>query len=400
MLNVKKLELSFYDTNVGEYDEYNPRYVRNKIGVPEILYVIASNNPYSLSTEDICKKIDLDLNLCKEGLEALCKIKAVSIRDNKYKINFPAFLESDIGLLGGFNIEVGRILGDKIISLSDEINDKLSKLSCYGKHDIRVLRYHVIGCRTLDGGAMDFLTEKGVITTSKSQPGDRDYLIIGYEESKKAEEYSDNLLCSCNNYRTDKMVFCSFGDAMGNRKDMFRFFKRVQSNLENVTEHKILNLSYTRLNEYNNQRIAKECERLLIKSIEEDLYYNALKSEERETMDFLKELGYLDFDNEQSKIKCIVPVFNNEDNKIIEEISNIISAGIFEIVKSTIDNFDKNLPELTPLKHGVGFKDIANELWHLMFGAANEYLVESDFFAKPKYRDGEGRYLQCLSFRS
>ncbi|WP_032122522.1 hypothetical protein [Clostridium amazonitimonense] len=69
---------------------------------------------------------------------------------------------------------------------------------------------------------------------------------------------------------------------------------------------------------------------------EEDMYYNTLKSEEKETIDFLKELGYLDFDDEQSKIKCIVPVFNHEDNKSIEEISNIISAGIFEMVKNTI----------------------------------------------------------------
>lgn len=66
------------------------------------------------------------------------------------------------------------------------------------------------------------------------------------------------------------------------------------------------------------------------------MYYNTLKSEEKERIDFLKELGCLDFDDEQSKIKCIVHVFNHEDNKSIEEISNIISASIFEIVKNTI----------------------------------------------------------------
>lgn len=400
MLNVKRLELGFYDTYVGKYDEYNPRYVVNKTGVPEILYVIASNNPYSLSTEDICQKIDIDLYSCKEALKALCKINAISIRDDKYKINFPVFLESDVELLGGFNLEVGRVLGDEIISLNNEFNNKMSKLSCYGKHDIGILRYHVIGSDTLDGGAMDYFSEKGIITTSKLQPGDRDYLIIGYEENKKVKEYSDNLLCSCNNYRTDKIKFCSFGDSIGNRKDMFRFFKMVQKNLEEATEHKTLNLSYIRLNEYNNQRIAKECERLMLKLTEEDMYYNALKSEEKEIIDFLKELGYLDFDNEQSKIKCILPIFNQEDNKIIKEISNIISAGIFEIVKNIIDNLGKNLPDLTPLKHGVEFKDIANELWHLMFGATNEYLVNLGFFSKPVYRDGEGRYFQCISFHS
>lgn len=140
MLNVKRLELGFYDTYVGKYDEYNPRYVVNKIGVPEILYVLASNNPYSLSTEDICQKIDVDLYSCKDALKALCKINAISIRDNKYKINFPVFLESDIELLGGFNLEIGRVLGDEIISLNNEFNNKMSKLSCYGKHDIGIFK--------------------------------------------------------------------------------------------------------------------------------------------------------------------------------------------------------------------------------------------------------------------
>jgi hypothetical protein len=84
----------------------------------------------------------------------------------------------------------------------------------------------------------------------------------------------------------------------------------------------------------------------------------------------------------------------------LHKISNIISTGIFQTVKGTIDNLGKTIPNLTPLKHGVEFKDIANELWHLMFGATNEYLANAGFFAKPEHRAGEGRYFQCISFRS
>lgn len=74
-------------------------------------------------------------------------------------------------------------------------------------------------------------------------------------------------------------------------------------------------------------------------------------------------------------------------------------SSLFEVVKDTIDNLSIDLPDLTAVRHGVEFRDIANELWHLMFGAANEYLVNKGFYAKPEYRAGEGRYLQCIHYR-
>jgi hypothetical protein len=51
---------------------------------------------------------------------------------------------------------------------------------------------------------------------------------------------------------------------------------------------------------------------------------------------------------------------------------------------------------LSAIKHKVDIKEIANELWHQVFGSINEYLVEKNFFERPNYIDGQGRFFQSI----
>lgn len=41
-------------------------------------------------------------------------------------------------------------------------------------------------------------------------------------------------------------------------------------------------------------------------------------------------------------------------------------------------------------------KETANELWHQIFGAVNEYLVKEEFVTSLNYIEGQGRYLRSL----
>jgi len=40
--------------------------------------------------------------------------------------------------------------------------------------------------------------------------------------------------------------------------------------------------------------------------------------------------------------------------------------------------------------------EVANEMWHQIFGYTNEYLVKCGFVQEPEYEDGQGRYLQAI----
>ena len=51
---------------------------------------------------------------------------------------------------------------------------------------------------------------------------------------------------------------------------------------------------------------------------------------------------------------------------------------------------------ITAVKHGVNRKEIANELYHIVFGSINEDLTARGIVTTPKYIPGEGRYFKCI----
>ena len=70
-----------------------------------------------------------------------------------------------------------------------------------------------------------------------------------------------------------------------------------------------------------------------------------------------------------------------------------------EVVKQPICNaLDVMCEEnrLLCISHGVEVKDIANEIYHLIFGEVNELLVLSGVVATPLSIPGEGRYLKSF----
>ncbi len=51
---------------------------------------------------------------------------------------------------------------------------------------------------------------------------------------------------------------------------------------------------------------------------------------------------------------------------------------------------------MTPIRHGVDATELANPLWHHLFGFMSEYLIEREVIAAPETIPGEGRYLKAL----
>lgn len=89
--------------------------------------------------------------------------------------------------------------------------------------------------------------------------------------------------------------------------------------------------------------------------------------------------------------------YNFEKTSILKELSDIILSNIIPIVKDVFNNFEVNASELTSVRHKVDPKEIANELWHQIFGATNEYLVKEGFVVCPDTYEGEGRYLRSFT---
>jgi hypothetical protein len=304
-----------------------------------------------------------------------------------------------MSLLDKYFLNIGKIIGERIIEKKQIIYEKIFQLSSYPNFSKERLLYHIICDNIFDGTAFQFFTERGIFLHSKAQPGNRDYIIFGYEDSEIVELHSNGLLCSSNNYRSKNFIFNSFGDSDGERRDMYRFFRKAIKSLESATPFNDLNLAYIKLIEYRNKEIAESCGELIRNISESKMDFSKLSYHDKDIAYFLYSLGYIQIDEDNNTLLCNTPIFEKVDNEIINEISEIILSDIYSVVKTTFEDFEKNATSLTAIKHKVNIKEISIELWHQVFGFTNEYLVKQEFIEKPEYKQGEGRYLRSFGIK-
>ncbi|MGL5754736.1 MAG: hypothetical protein ACRCYC_05375 [Paraclostridium sp.] len=377
---------------VGAYDKYNPYSVLNKTNISEIIYLIAKNDPFSLNESDIKNELDINSNELNNIINSLNLINAIEIKNDTYKLNFPVFLEKDIEILDLKLNEVAMEISNKIINLKDYI---ISKLNNHEQFNYKRILYHIICDNIFDGVAMDFFADKDIFCISKKQPGERNYIIVGYENTKKLETHSNNLLCSSNNYRTKDFIFNSFGDCNGDRKDVYRFFRQVDKNNDSISKFENLNNSYNTLNDHMNRNIMNDCGNLIINISKGSNDYNSYEEYDKQLLEFLKNINYINIDD-KNKISIEVPIFDKNHTTIVNDISKIILPNIEDIVQKFLNNIEIDSSDITSVKHGIDIKEISNELWHQIFGVTNEYLVKYGFVEKPYSSNIEGRYLKSL----
>jgi hypothetical protein len=393
----KKLNFYFFG-EIGEYDSYNPAYVCNKEYASEILYLIAENEPFSVTKFEIAELLNIKEETIGNLINKLELINAIEINGNGYRVKFPALLEEDVIEMENYINNVGELIDRKVIGMKEILCKKVSELRCSKYHSYERILYHIICDKIFDGTAFEFFTNKNTFCASKQQPGDRDYIIIAYQDSEVVEKHSNKLLCSSNNYRTSGFTFNSFGDSNGLRKDMFRVLRLVQKSVDSASPFNKANESYNRVLDSMNREIAHECGILICDIINKNIKYSQLSEKEKNLSKFLNELEYIDINKTDNTMSINIPVFYNfEISTVIRELSDFILINIFPLVKEVFDNFQVNASKLTPIRHRVDIKETANELWHQIFGATNEYLVKEGFVASPQNIDGQGRYIRSLT---
>ena len=176
--------------------------------------------------------------------------------------------------------------------------------------------------------------------------------------------YSNKLLCSYNRLKTHYGVFSSFGDCDGNRNDFYRQFM-----LQNTHQSdKIINYSPNELGLAFHSLI-------LGNKISENL------------ISIFNHMGY-------TKNGIInVPVYSHNDFKVGNEISKIVIDSCSQNLTECLNLLSKE-HNLLSIQHNVDIRDIANEIYHLIFGTVNNLLVQHNIVARPEYHPHEGRYLK------
>ena len=110
---------------------------------------------------------------------------------------------------------------------------------------------------------------------------------------------------------------------------------------------------------------------------------------DRDCMQLFEYFGYI------SGNQYTVPVFRQNAKSIIQRLSNIVIDCIGIDIKKLLSD-SPIMFQLYCRRHGVPKEEVANEVYHMIFGMLNEELVSRGFVQMPDFHVGEGRYLKSI----
>ena len=349
----------------------NPRRVLNN-SADTILSRVADFPPLA------CPAAQLRKEFGEDAVERLISAGALREEDGVLAYDTPVLLAEDVPALQAFFTRAAAPLADLLWERREKLWDTAGAVQ--NGFDAKINLYHILCGMIFDGFFFDWLGQRDAIAVSRPHASGLDYLSVIYEECPGLQRFSDKILCSYNRLTDGEISLQSFGDSDGDRFDLYRCFRlREQGELPERFK-KARDLLDKLPKGEERQIILRETRRLL-----QGKYCQA------DCCAILNTFGYV------ANEKICVPVFSQEATPAIEQLASLVEECLYAEVEHTLLEAQKNL-SLTAVRHGVPPKEIANELYHILFGGINEEAAKRGLAAAPPYKPGEGRYLKCIEY--
>ena len=323
-----------------------------------------------------CPAAQLREEFGEDAVARLTAAGALREEDGRLAYDAPVFLAEDAPVLQAFFTRAASPLADRLWDCREKLWEAAGAVR--SGFDAKTNLYHILCGMIFDGFFFDRLGRREAAAVSRVHPSGLDYLSAVYEDCPGLQKFSDKILCSYNRLTDGGTALESFGDADGDRFDLYRCFRlREQGHLPERFREAGVRLG--KLPEGEERRVILEETRSLLQG----------KGCQADCLAILELFGYV------QNGKICVPVFSQTDTPAIEHLAALVEECLYEEVEQTLLEAQENLP-LTAVRHGVPPKEVANELYHVLFGGINEAAVERGLVAAPPYKPGEGRYLKCI----
>lgn len=390
----KKLDLYYYG-EVGRYDADSPSYVAQMPYAKEVLYLIASHEKYRLNIVSLSEKLCVATSDLQETVDELKRVNLISEKEGCYTLECVSFINEDILRIQSAVSEGAKQIVSKLKAKQDTLFQDIEHLKHFKSHNRKRWLYHLVCDAIFDGTAFDYFEQKQVFQTSKEQVGNRNYIVYGFENSLEMNALSQKLLCSSNNYSVDRFTFNSFGDSDGQRADFFRVFRKALAGVSTAINNESVSKVYIDWLDSQHAALGKRCGEMLEKVVlYEGVAVSDLNDSELEAVAFLERFEYIERQNDT--LKCLVPVFVELDDLIVQAVSDRLMDEIFPDVLETFETLYQTQLPLSFITHDIARGEVLIELWHQLFGQINEALVREGLVSTPEFRANEGRYLRSF----
>lgn len=313
-----------------------------------------------------------------EAVDRLIAAGALRETEGVLAYDTPVFLSEDVPALQGFFTRAAAPLADRLWDIREKLWNAAGAIR--NGFDPRRNLYHILCGMIFDGFFFDWLGRRGAVAVSRPHPAGLDYLSVVYENCPGLAAFSDRLLCSYNRLTDGETSLESFGDADGDRFDLYRCFR--------LREQGPLRARFREAGELLDKLPRGEERQALLEAARSLLRGKACS---KDCLAVLELFGYA------RGGKICVPVFSREDAPAIEELASLAENYLYAEVERTLAEAQDGLP-LTAVRHRVPPLETANELYHILFGGINEAIVARGLAAAPPQRPGEGRYWKCIQW--
>lgn len=96
---MQNFEIFYFDNDMGEYNEFNPRFVMGQPYIKEIISILGHNKPFSFSLKDLAIKLKINNDNLKKSINLLKNISAIRVKKEKLSLTFPFFTSGDCKII-------------------------------------------------------------------------------------------------------------------------------------------------------------------------------------------------------------------------------------------------------------------------------------------------------------
>ena len=311
-----------------------------------------------------------------EHLQLLFACGVLRREDDRLLLDAPLFSSEDAPALRCLGEEQARRVFQALRGALPRMLDLCGALE--NGFPAQVNLYHTLCGMVMDGSMTDALADRGALALSRPRASGGDHLIILYENCPELQVFSDLLLCSWNRLDNGACALQSFGDANGVRFDAYRLFRLMQNGP--------LPSRFREAEPFIGKRTPAELRAWLPGEALRLILEGQCDSD---ALRLLELFGYA------ASGAVRAPVFRPQDAEIIGSVSALAENAAAEALTDALMRMQKDA-RLLSVRQGVSPPEIANELYHILFGCVNERLVAEGFAAAPPHFPGEGRYLRSI----